>query len=453
MQPESTHRTAASTPAPSEPRTASTESDVDPEPMVSSRSTVEREVEMASSAPTPLNDETDNATGAASSPEPMPSRESSPPVSVRPTEVRRPRRPAPPPRARDTSKPDVREPSASAQATVDDQRSSPAGERSMDDWRRLLFEATGSPLSKAPSSKKSAPVAEREAEREPQRSSPSTPDTRGRDSRRRDDATPLTTTPPNTTPTMTPLLESTRRFLRPRVGIDPATVPIVRGPRPDRLVSEAGADAVAVGETIALPSEHDERSPRTLGLLAHELTHVAQRREPRFIPPVIRTPQSGKPSSRDRQLRTTPSSEEALARHVERAVWSDAERVAEETDDEVSRERAPASERLTTHDLNPMSERDSALWGTLPAPWEPLPLSDATPSHVSGPSLIASPHADAPPIHLAERGRSLDREEHASSPHGGATGDAATSPDLDALARRVYDVLKRRLSAERRREG
>jgi hypothetical protein len=67
--------------------------------------------------------------------------------------------------------------------------------------------------------------------------------------------------------------------------------------------------------------------------------------------------------------------------------------------------------------------------------------------------LIASPHADAPPIHLAERGRSLDREEHASPAHGVATGEATAPPDLDALARRVYDVLKRRLSAERRREG
>jgi hypothetical protein len=174
---------------------------------------------------------------------------------------------------------------------------------------------------------------------------------------------------------------------------------------------------------------------------------------PRFIPPVIRTPQSGKPSPRGQELRATPSSEEGLARHVERAVWSDAERVAEQTDDEMSRERAPVPERLTAQDFNPMSERDSALWGTLPAPWEPLPLSDATPSHVGSPSLIASPHADAPPIHLAERGRSLDREEHASPAHGVATGEATAPPDLDALARRVYDVLKRRLSAERRREG
>jgi hypothetical protein len=449
IQPEFTQRTAASAHAPVGPQTASTASDADTEPVASHASVAEHEVEMPSSTPTTAAIEaTENALSAESTPEPIPPRESTPPVGIRPSEVRRPRRPAPPTRAREVSKPDVGEPPVSAQATTDDQRSSTEGERSMDDWRRLLFEATGNPLSKAPSSKTSAPVAERGAERGPRRSSSSTPDARDREPRPHPDATRPTT--PSTT---TPLLESTRRFLRPRVGIDPATVPIIRGPEPDRLVSDAGADAVAVGEAIALPSEHDERAPRTLGILAHELTHVAQRRDPPFIPPAIRAPHSGEPSGRGRPLRATPSSEEELARHVERAVWSDAERVAEQTDDEVSQERAAVSERLTTPDFNPMSERDSALWGTLPAPWEPLSLSDATTSHVGGSSLIASPHADAPPIRLAERGRSLDREEHASSSHGAPTGEAATPPDLDALARRVYDVLKRRLSAERRREG
>jgi len=54
-------------------------------------------------------------------------------------------------------------------------------------------------------------------------------------------------------------------------------------------------------------------------------------------------------------------------------------------------------------------------------------------------------------IHYAEHGRTLEAEEP-SSPHK-APADAAPPPDIDALARRVYDVLKRRLAAERRREG
>jgi hypothetical protein len=42
-----------------------------------------------------------------------------------------------------------------------------------------------------------------------------------------------------------------------------------------------------------LPPALDERAPRTLGLLAHELTHVAQRRSARFVPPVIRDAAEG----------------------------------------------------------------------------------------------------------------------------------------------------------------
>jgi hypothetical protein len=43
-------------------------------------------------------------------------------------------------------------------------------------------------------------------------------------------------------------------------------------------------------------------------------------------------------------------------------------------------------------------------------------------------------------------------EEPAATPAGAPAPEPA-APDLDALARQVYDVLKRRLAAERRREG
>jgi hypothetical protein len=60
--------------------------------------------------------------------------------------------------------------------------------------------------------------------------------------------------------------------------------------------------------------------------------------------------------------------------------------------------------------------------------------------------------ADEPAIHYAEHGRSLEGEEGTSA-HAAPAHDAAPPPDLDVLARKVYDVLKRRLAAERRREG
>jgi hypothetical protein len=55
-------------------------------------------------------------------------------------------------------------------------------------------------------------------------------------------------------------------------------------------------------------------------------------------------------------------------------------------------------------------------------------------------------------VHLAEQGRGPDGEDPASGDQAAPTAPAPP-PDLDALARRVYDVLKRRLAAERRREG
>jgi hypothetical protein len=49
-----------------------------------------------------------------------------------------------------------------------------------------------------------------------------------------------------------------------------------------------------------------------------------------------------------------------------------------------------------------------------------------------------------------------DREVEETAPAASpapAQGPESPAPDLDALARQVYDVLKRRLAAERRREG
>jgi hypothetical protein len=236
--------------------------------------------------------------------------------------------------------------------------------------------------------------------------------------------------------------------------LDPATVPIVRGPHVDRLLDDARADAAAVGETIALSSVHDERSPRTLGLLAHELTHVGQRRQPRFVPPVVRDRAPTDQQAHDRPSEPSPFSEEGMARRVERAVWNDAEQIAEREGGEISPSRREESARVPTPSaFNATSDRDAALWGSLPAPWEPLTLGAATTSDVGVAPLIATPSADAPAIHYAEHDRPVEGQEQTTSAHGAPPAASAPAPDLDALARSVYDVLKRRLAAERRREG
>jgi hypothetical protein len=61
----------------------------------------------------------------------------------------------------------------------------------------------------------------------------------------------------------------------------------------------------------------------------------------------------------------------------------------------------------------------------------------------------------AGPVEAAESGRSLPAE--GSTPDAAGTPEAGTGsqvePDLDALSRRVYAILRRRLAAEARRSG
>ena len=107
---------------------------------------------------------------------------------------------------------------------------------------------------------------------------------------------------------------------------------------------------------------------------------------------------------------------------------------------------------------------DASPWGALPAPWEPLPATLAqsragdvrpngngsTLSGTGAPALPPAPHsADAAPaVYRAERGGGSAGEEPA---HAEPATPAAEGPDIDVLARQVYDVLKRRLAAESRR--
>ena len=297
-----------------------------------------------------------------------------------------------------------------------------------------------------------------------------------------------------------PLSPSTRRFLRPLVGIDPDTVRIHRGTRAEALADAHQADAVAVRDDVVLGAGHDEREPDTIALVAHELTHAARARDRRFVPPIARdarasqAPTSSAPERGRSGFASKPlavDDEEALAQVVEARVRAAATREREQrptvvpnadrdTDVDFDRDAdlesdlhgptadAPTSDVSASHGPRarraaptPPAERTRrSQWGALPAPWEPLPPSIGSSRPVTSPATVASspspasPASDngattAPAVRTAERGRESAGEEppHADPPDD----DGAKGPDIDVLARQVYDVLKRRLAAERRR--
>jgi hypothetical protein len=366
------------------------------------------------------------------------------PDAVRPNETRRSRR-QPPARAAEAPKSPRVEAQAPPAPPSSDSQQTPSSDRTLGEWRKLLFEATST------SAKPGVPEAAPQQSSATQiRNKPASPAA----------APPRPPATPRQPPTE-PLRESTRRFLKPRVGIDPASVPIVRGEAADRLLGP-DADAAAIGETVVLPSTHDERSPRTLGLLAHEMTHVAQRRQPAFVPPVARpsgtprTPSAPAAAPSPHATHRPASAEESLARQVERYVVSDAEEEVADAPAFVQSGDAFVREYSSPSGLAHATE-GAEEWGGLPAPWEPLPVADFAPSPPTVAARAPEPAAFADtPVHFAEHGRSLDEPGQASAAAPAAAPpphDAAPPPDLDALARRVYDVLKRRLAAERRREG
>lgn len=276
-----------------------------------------------------------------------------------------------------------------------------------------------------------------------------------------------------------PLPEPARRFLRAAVGVDPATVRMSRGPEAGRVAAAYRADAVTVDEHVALAPGEGDTSPEGLGLLAHELTHVARRRDPGAIPPIARPPA--------RAAGLVPASpgpgvdEEALARTVEAqtiqaararfvppmAHASGGASIAMPGAATRAVTRAPAPESMppkTERQESIPADEARARWGNLPAPWEPLPdwlatlPVPATVPALPAPILAAEPPAPAasqapasPVVRAAETARDVPTPERSRNDE--RQQEVVLAPDLDALARQVYAVLKRRLAAERRRLG
>lgn len=266
-----------------------------------------------------------------------------------------------------------------------------------------------------------------------------------------------------------PISQNVRTFLKPLLGVDPAGVPVYRDRQAEQATASQRADALSDGEAIELAPGQREETPETLGLLAHELTHVARQQRPRFVPPVLR------------QTAPAPAwetrGEEVVALQVERQVRLIARgELAVSASAALSRP-ANGPAQSEAEEVAPHAER--GIWGNLPAPWEPLPAWFAsTPAPVTqdtgvqpAPSLLAGV-ASAPAFVAGEGGgaeesgkrragveRSVSVEESGSGENSSPQANQATfepqrapEPDLDALARQVYSLLRRRLSVEQRRE-
>ncbi|HET8841414.1 MAG TPA: DUF4157 domain-containing protein, partial [Ktedonobacteraceae bacterium] len=274
-----------------------------------------------------------------------------------------------------------------------------------------------------------------------------------------------------------PVSQQTRTFLKPLVGIDPDEVPIYRDGQAAQLTGELDADALSNGQSIEIAPGYTEHTPEALGLLAHELTHVVRRQRPRFIPPVV------KAQTAPGEQRQTPGlellNEEDLALQVEQQVRRVARAVSEDNTP------APRGPEFPAH--APEGEQvtspgeigtERGIWGNLPAPWEPLPAwltntpSPAPMSPVPPTIQIISPPTvtwQAPRAGLENTGQTFgetgirrasaqrnvnepDEEGNTSAQQASEqTVPAQPEADLDALARQVYNLLKRRLSVEQRR--
>ncbi len=268
-----------------------------------------------------------------------------------------------------------------------------------------------------------------------------------------------TATQPAITAAPIPLAESTRQLLRPLVGVDTATVRIYHGPDAESLAAAHQADAITLGDAIIVGAGHRESSQEGLGLLAHELVHVARRRAPLFVPPMVRAD----PSPASGQLLPT-NDEERLAEKVEALVVREAheQQRAERTayPPPMGNKAESAAKEGTPETRARGLSGDLEQWGSLPAPWEPLPdlsaLAPARHSDQALPDVVAGATAQSP-VQRAAQGRNLPHTtERPETPGAGRPPEESSvepPQDLDLLARQVYAILRRRLQAEQRRSG
>ncbi|MBX0331209.1 DUF4157 domain-containing protein [Oscillochloris sp. ZM17-4] len=272
-------------------------------------------------------------------------------------------------------------------------------------------------------------------------------------------------------PTMIP--EAARRFLRPLVGVDPAAVRIFRGPAAARATAARQADGLAQGDTIALAATTDLASPAGLALLAHELTHLGREAAPGFVPPIAAAALSAAPAATGAEEALALSTE-ALVRRAAEAAEGGAAPAYQAARAGGAQQQAGLLPAAPPMEFGPgvrVGERGAVpapaqmagrSWNGVPAPWEPLPIHAALPAAAAPasapPQLPADPPQPAgePPAPLAaarSRRVELPIADGAQPPAPAPQPAAPAGPDIEELAREVYQLLRRRMAVESRRIG
>jgi Domain of unknown function (DUF4157) len=265
------------------------------------------------------------------------------------------------------------------------------------------------------------------------------------------------------------LSQNAIRFLKPIVGIDPNEVKIYRDPQSERLTKAARADALTIGDTILLSNQQPLESPETLGLIAHELTHVARNRQTRFVPPVAR-------GNVNLESSAQAGNEEGLALGVEalaRQGWTNLNQTNNQ-----NMQNQSSNQTFSRQTTPNNADTDRSRYGGLPAPAD-MPqwfIKDGIPPQASTPSAPRTNASSTMPAtssfvpqaptntlaasmgaQAASQGRDIPTPPPAAGPLPESEkpkpepASSRAAPDLDAMARQVYTILKRRLANERHR--
>lgn len=261
------------------------------------------------------------------------------------------------------------------------------------------------------------------------------------------------------------LTVSAREFLTETVGIDPSTVTVRHSAAAAARTAAYDADAIAAQGEIDISPRYGNETPEHLALIAHELTHIARERNDGFIPPIARAdPPSRIPASTAMpNIQQSDGVEEALAQLVENRTHALA-RDSRKVNSVDTRGEGADSPELNL-DARPRSaiagQAYSGFWSGLPAPWEPVPpwmadspgesaKSNPPPAGTNAPFEHGEPGGQVAP-RFAARDRNVADEPTVLETDERKRNQHAAHPDPEMLAHEVYEILKRRLAAERRR--
>lgn len=214
-----------------------------------------------------------------------------------------------------------------------------------------------------------------------------------------------------------PLAEPVRPMMEKLIGRDLSQVRVYSSPAAEAL----GAEAFTSGQRIVFaPGRMDMRSSRGLALLGHELTHLGQ-------PLALKSNWMGALSD----------AEELVALEQESAIQRlfDSGGIT-----------PPRMDLLRiANESRPMERSESVESST--AVHGELDTSALTPADFANPEAAPVGLPPASTVHVPSR---QPAEVSVLAPSPDAT-PAPTATDVDALARKVYDLLKDRLRSERER--